>query len=873
MRAGHGVYVPFGRQVLQGVALQLTDVPGVADPREILSLIDSERLITPQQAELARWIAEYYLAPAFSAVALFLPPGFERRARRLLRPVELPAAQPDALSDRARTALTIIQEAGEIEITELARQVKRRALRSGNVAGIVRLLLTRGLIEERYALAPPKVREKTETSLALGKPAPEVEAAIAAWPASARSVLPRLLDRVAAGPLEIADARRLAGGRAALTRALERTGVVVQEGERLRATAAAGTLREMARSLARTRSERAQVATLRTLLDGPRSEPSLRAEAGATGADIEALRAAGLVRREVRHIERDPLAAEQPVAHAPAATLTPQQARAYAAIAGALDAARTARRRGRLPERAACFLLHGVTGSGKTEVYLAAVEHARRLGGRAIVLVPEIALAPQTVRRFNARMPGRVAVLHSALTPGEAYDQWQRVRRGEADVVIGSRSALFAPAPALELIVVDEEHEWTYKQSDPAPRYHVRDVVERYCRLTGAVAVFGSATPDLVTAARARAGRYRLLELPQRVQRVDRANPAGPLRTVPLPSVEVVDMREELRHGNRSVFSRALAAALDEALADGDQAMLFLNRRGAAVYVCRACGEAAGCPRCSVALTYHSADERLRCHECGHVAPVPDSCVTCGDPRIAPMGLGTQRLEREVERRFPRARTLRWDRDTAAGRDGHRAILDRFLRGAANVLVGTQTIAKGLDLPAVTLVGVVNADLSLRLPDFTGPERTFQLLTQVAGRAGRGPRGGRVLVQTYSLDHPAIAAAAAHDYQAFFEAEIAARAPFDYPPAGRLVRLLYADSDPERGRTVAGTMADLLRTAIDREGIAGLEVLGPTPPYVTRRRGRWRWQITLRGADATPLLRRLSFPRGWTVDVDPVSLL
>ena len=865
VRVGDGVYVPFGRQVVQGVVLQLTDNPAVAEPREVLSLVEGGRLLTVAQAMLTRWIADGYLAPIFSAVALFLPPGFERRPRRLLSASPGPApARDEDLSSGERAVLAMLAAKGELAVDSLTLSAGAR------VGPVVRSLLRRGLAQERYELAPPGVREKVETRVALDVDAAAARSVIAAWPQSRRSRQADLLERLVDGPLPLPDARRLAGGRAGLDRMLDRGGLLTRDGDTVRAIVDAETLTAAVHSLRRTRAERAQVAALDALLGGAGSEVALRAESGATRADIAALADAGLLRRERRHVERDPLA-DHSVSPVPPPALTDDQTRAYRAIHEALECARAARALGRAA--GACFLLHGVTGSGKTEVYLAAVDHVRSHGGRAIVLVPEIALTPQTVDRFAARFPGRVAVQHSALSLGEAYDQWQRIRRGDADVVIGSRSALFAPLPDLALIVVDEEHEWTYKQTDPAPRYHVREVVEEYCRLTGAVAIFGSATPDVVTAARAGQGRYQRLDLPQRVRRANPADPASLLEPVPLPAVDVVDLREELRAGNRSIFSRLLAAAIDDALAARQQVMLFLNRRGAAVFVCRACGEAASCPRCSVPLTFHSAVGLMRCHECGHSNEPVTTCPACGADRLRKMGLGTQRLEEEVVKRFPAARTLRWDRDTAAGKGGHERLLARFLRGDADVLIGTQMIAKGLDLPAVTLVGVVSADLSLRLPDYTGPERTFQLLTQVAGRAARGPRGGRVVVQTYAPDHYAITAAAAHDYQTFFDAEMAARAAHDYPPFGRLARLVHADSDTARARDQAQALADFLRRERDRLGLPGPEVLGPTPAYVYRRRGRYRWQITLRGADPLPLLRGLDFGRGWTVDVDPVSLL
>ncbi len=871
LRVGHAVFVPFGRQTLQGVVLALTDKSEIAEPRNVLALIDPERLITVEQAALVRWMADSYLAPVAAVVSLFLPPGFARKPQRMLKAAAVPdasALQP--LSERERRVLDAVASKPEIEADAL-----KRALNDGNVGATIRALVDKRLIDERFTLSRPAVAPRSEVLLALAVDRPAARAAIDTWPRSRRSRQADLLERLRAGPLSATEARRIAGSRVSLDRWIERRAFLAadDEGVRLRADDAA-TDAAIA-SLRRTAAERHQVATLETLLANAEAAPKqreavVRGETDASREDIDLLVDAGLVRRETRSVQRDPLAARSvPALLAP--ILTSDQARAYRAVADALDRARAAKADGR--RDGSIFLLHGVTGSGKTEVYLAAAQYARELGGRSVVLVPEIALTPQTVDRFLARFPGRVALRHSGLTPGEAHDQWHNTRAGQADVVVGSRSALFAPQPDLALIIVDEEHEWTYKQSDPVPRYHVREVVEEYCRLTGAVAVFGSATPDVVTAARARAGRYTQLDLPQRVHRLRSDDPTSAVQPSPLPAVDIVDMREELTRGNRSIFSAALSNAMDKALQAGEQVMLFLNRRGAAMIVCRTCGDAISCDRCSVPFTYHSFNDTLRCHECGNTAFPRTRCPNCESDRIRPMGLGTQRLEEEVSKAFPLARPLRWDRDTVTGKDGHRELLERFVRGDANVLVGTQMIAKGLDLPQVTVVGVVNADLSLRLPDYTGPERTFQLVTQMAGRAGRGTRAGHVVVQTYAPDHYAITTAAAHDYESFYEAEMRARAEHDYPPYGRLARLVYADRKLDRARDVAETMAASLVEDRDRRGLVGPEILGPTPAFISRRRGLYRWQVTLRGADPLPLLRPIDFGRGWTVDVDPISLL
>ena len=486
------------------------------------------------------------------------------------------------------------------------------------------------------------------------------------------------------------------------------------------------------------------------------------------------------------------------------------------------------------------FLLHGVTGSGKTEVFLNAVRRTLEMGKSAIILVPEIALTPQMVSWFRSRFGEIAAVLHSRLSPGERYDEWRRIRRGEARVVIGARSAVFAPTERLGLIVVDEEHESTYL-SDHHPRYDARETARSRCDREGAALILASATPSILSFARARRGDYMLLEMPRRVQ--DR----------PLPEVQLVDMRRELENGNRSVLSQALADALNGCLRRGEQAMLLINRRGYHSFVsCRSCGYVVKCPHCDVSLTCHVPEgERagtpsvLKCHYCGYTAPVPSVCPSCGSRYIRYMGSGTQKVESEVRRLFPFAATARMDIDTTSGKDGHARVLEEFRSGRAQVLIGTQMIAKGLDFPRVTLVGVVAADLTLNLPDYRARERTFQLLTQVAGRAGRGKQPGTVLIQTYRPEDPVLNLAARQDYRAFFEEEFRRRRLSLYPPFTVLARLLAESPRGDDAEQCVQQMEAEIRQALANRPAWQKKVLLMTcePPGIRFLRGMERRQI------------------------------
>jgi primosomal protein N' (replication factor Y) len=602
------------------------------------------------------------------------------------------------------------------------------------------------------------------------------------------------------------------------------------------------------------------------------------AQSGGNSGDLRALEDHGLIIVGDTEVWRDPLESVEVLPKEPP-KLTADQSAAWRAIQQGFQADPSGRGRS--------FLLHGVTGSGKTEIYLRAVREALDRSRSAIVLVPEIALTPQTVRRFLTRFPGQVGLMHSRLSEGERYDTWRRCRQGLLQVVIGARSALFSPLPNIGLIVLDESHDESYKEQSGSVRHHARETALEYAGIMGAVCLLGSATPDVVTRYRAVRGEMQYLHLPQRIlghrERIESQaerwgitpryrHAEAEAETIDLPPVRVIDMRHELKAGNSSIFSRLLQEQLDHTLQRGSQAILFLNRRGSATYVfCRDCGQPLRCSRCDTPLAYHSASEQLFCHHCGLRRSMPDTCPNCGSRRIKQFGAGTQRVETEVTHLFPAARTIRWDQDATHTKGSHQIILDHFAAHRADVLIGTQMIAKGLDLPLVTLVGVVSSDTALNLPDYRAAERTFQVLTQVAGRAGRGLLGGKVILQTYQPDHYAIRAAANHDYSRFFQQELIHRRNLRYPPFIRLARLLYRDFSESRAQTEAEHMAVNLRQRIGSQQRAA-ELIGPAPCFFRRVRGNYRWHIILRAADPASILPH-DPPQGWTLDIDPVSLL
>ena len=580
---------------------------------------------------------------------------------------------------------------------------------------------------------------------------------------------------------------------------------------------------------------------------------------------IKRLAAAGWLTLEARQIRRDPLANRIILPTGPLA-LMPQQAAALQLICADCDAALAARAAGTVKPPPP-VLLYGVTGSGKTEVYLQAIAHVLERGGGAIVLVPEIALTPQTVQRFAGRFGGRIAVLHSALSEGERFDEWHRIRDGDARVVIGPRSAVFAPVANLGLIVVDEEHEPSYKQ-DEAPRYNARDTAVMRGWLEGCGVVLGSATPAMESWINVRRGKYALAQIENRVE--DRS----------MPTVEVVDMRlETARSGHAQVFSQRLIETIQGRLTVGEQVILFLNRRGFATsLVCTHCGFVAECDACSTAYTYHQTDNRLRCHICGACATVPAACPGCGDPAFRYTGFGTQRIETIAQTCFPQARIARLDADAAARKHGPDEILGAFRSGKTDILIGTQMIAKGHHFPNVTLVGVLLADSSLHMPDYRAGERTFQLLAQVSGRSGRGEIPGHVIVQTYTPDHPAIEAARTADFPRFAESELVLRRDGGLPPYSHVVCLTFKGRDEAKVSFAAAALHKALAPLLP----PGAECPEPMPAPLARAKGDYRYQMLLRAASVRlltgPLRRAVKAAPppadvSLAVDVDALSVM
>jgi primosomal protein N' (replication factor Y) len=946
------------------------------DTKPVIAIVDPDPVVQLWQIELARWISRRYLTPLNACLRLMLPPGLTRWADVLLD-VNPAWDGSGSLTDAQQALLGLLREKGELRGRQIKRALPKVDWRSAMTQLVRRDILRRASILEAPRARPREVRTAElsagwrrigEVALELGRRSKEAEllhylaqspdplpveatvmeatgvktehlnklveaGLITRLPGqtiivpvneTAKPVLP---DRVALLARLPAPLEALSEIDQELVSCLASEGVLRHETQPATVSLAIPARSALEHILRLQRAE-SYYHILRKLAREaqPVDLGEIYRETGASLQHLRRLERLGLVRLASEEVWRDSLA-DRDFAPADPPRLTVDQARVWGRIKVAMlsqeleeeEESGGAEEIGQLQlgdevdEPVKPFLVHGVTGSGKTEIYMRAIDLALERGQQAIVLVPEIALTPQTVRRFAARFPGRVAVLHSRLSDGERYDTWRRARQRLFDIVIGPRSALFTPLPDLGVIVIDEEHDASYKQTPPVPPpyYHARDVAIALGKLVGATVIMGSATPDVVTYHRAQGGRYQLLELPRRImghreriqsqaERLQLSSRYVPLEelgdgemnneqtpgnssqftidseavTIPLPPIQVVDLRQELRAGNRSIFSRALDQAISETLERNEQVILFLNRRGTSTYVfCRDCGHVLRCPRCELPLTYHRPRLMLVCHQCGRKEPSREECPNCGSRRIRHFGLGTEQVEELVQQRWPQARITRWDRDTTVGRDSHEALLAGFINRQADVLIGTQMIAKGLDLPFVTLVGVISADVSLGLPDYRTSERTFQLLAQVAGRAGRGLLGGRVIIQTYQPEHYAIQAAAEHDFAAFYVEEIRFRTQQGLPPFRRMARLLLADPVNERGEKEAKELARNLQLHLRQQELASTELFGPVPPFFSRVDGRYRWQLLLRSPDPNRVLGGFHLPQPWVVDIDPVSIL
>ena len=804
------VEVPFGPRTAQGVMVRMVETPQVAETRAVRALLDPEPVLTAAQIELGTWLAERTLTPLAVCLHTMLPPGLSQQADTRYHLLESPRPDDRPLSSLQERLVDLLRRRGDLR----GRQIET-AIPHQNWKAAARGLVRRGWLAARPVLPSPTVRPKVVRTVQLAVPPDQLE--------------PHLLHDLGRGE--------------------------------------AGPRREQ---------------ILRFLQQEPMPVNVSWAYAASGGnlQDLLQLAERDLVILSETEVWRDPLENLDFVPNEPP-PLTPAQAKVWEAVAQAI-------RQAVHDKPVSPFLLYGVTGSGKTEIYLHAVAETLRLGRQAIVLVPEIALTPQTVRRFITRFPGQVGLMHSRLSDGERYDTWRRARAGKLPIIIGPRSALFAPLPNLGLVVVDECHDQSYYQAETAPHYNAVSTAMAYARQAGGVALLGTATPDVSLLYQFQQKHWNVLQLPVRIlahrrsvesqmERLGKTLPQfsveGSAATLPLPPVDLVDMRQELKAGNRSIFSRKLQEGLRQVLELNQQAILFLNRRGSNTYVfCRDCGYTLRCPRCDMPLTYHRSGEALLCHSCGYRRKLPETCPECGSRRIARYGTGTEKVETEVKKLFPDAEVLRWDAGTTRNKGAHEIILSHFFNHRADILVGTQMLAKSLDLPLVTLVGVVLADVGLSFPDFRAAERTFQLLTQVSGRAGRSPLGGRVILQTFQPDHYAIRAASLHDFSGFYHQELNYRRELQYPPFYRLVRLEYRHLDALKAEKEAHRLAGEIRRWMEEGGFTATGMVGPVPCFFHRLRGYYRWQIVLRGPNPAALLQ--DKPLGeWRVEVDPPGLL
>ena len=893
VQPGSLMRVEFGVAMQPGVVIGFSDSTDIPVTKPLIELLDPNPALNPAALRLAQWISETCLAPIGACVWLFLPPGFTGRSDRSYTFIEdkLDAEAPMQMSmtgapDARQPSLQMrllhyLRDRGPRRLRQLKSAFPKQTIESE-----LERLEAAGMIRSESVLSPATARKKTLERVYPLFSERDVERIVKQSRKPSRQAdLLELIARRDDDSLTVREALQAidAKSRAPLNKLIEAGLVFVEptESDADDLIILEADDDKVTDLLAVWRGEESIRQALQTIrgADPPATKKQLRDSAGINAQLLKSLANAGVIELREEQVFRDSLRDLDFIPRHPP-RLTNDQAGVWAKIESALRAQKPAR-----------CLLHGVTGSGKTEIYLRAIAETLRQGRQAIFLVPEIALTPQTIRRVAERFPGQVAIVHGSLPIGERYDTWQRARAGAIDVVVGTRSALFTPLPDIGLIALDEEHDGSYKQSGfiNQPPYHARDVAEAMMQGNDGVLILGSATPDLGSWRRAQEGRYQLLQLPKRImghrqritQQADRAGVDSQYESadydamhIGLPPVSVVDMRDELRAGNRSMFSRELRDGLRQALERGEQAMLLLNRRGQATYIfCRDCGYVLACERCDSPLTYHRVDGTLRCHHCGARGVMPNICPNCDSTRIRHFGAGTQQVEAALERLLPGARLLRWDRDTAGKPEMHGEILRRFIDREADILVGTQMIAKGLDLPLVTLVGVVSADLGLALPDFRAGERVFQLLTQVAGRAGRSLLGGKVVLQTYQPQHYVIRAASRHDYVGFVEKELAYRKTLGYPPFRKMARIVFSDADAGKVEAAATRCAESIKEILAQPRYESSSLIGPVPCFFARIDRRYRWHALICGAETRAILRQLSIKPQWQVDLDPIDVL
>ena len=795
LQPGVRVLAPFRRTKQEGVVVERLDETDLAPNliKNVSECLDETPMFSPDMLTLTKWMADYYVCSWGVSLYCAVPAAVRSQKKEQVR---LLPEFSGSLGKVQKKLVTLLEAEGELSLNQLAR---RTGLSTQDVRSRIRRLREKGVVETNV-IHKPKATTQETTVAQLALPTADIEAEIVQ--------LTNDMDESEASPPQRPVNRRHAAD-----------------------------------------TKRAEI--LQLLLDegAPLATADLMKRVNASASLLRPLERRGVIQITRAQTVRNPLSSES-VAPTQPLRLNPAQSTAFAEIQRALASHTVggvsnpdAFNRTKHP---LTFLLHGVTGSGKTEVYMQAMADVLENGKSVIVLVPEISLTPQTASRFVGRFGDRVALLHSRLSDGERYDQWHRIQKGEADIVIGPRSAIFAPVPKLGMLIIDEEHSDSYK-SDTAPRYHAREVAQKRSELANCLVLLGSATPSLESFHRTRNGSYRLLNLPDRV--FDRK----------MPDVHIVDMRNELKKGNRTIFSELLRSSIEERLVRREQIILFLNRRGHSTYVfCRTCGYVERCDNCSISLTYHRETQQLVCHHCGGKRPTQQACPQCSSDAIRFFGAGTEAVEQEVHKLYPKARVKRFDADSTARKNAHQQILEEFEQQKIDILIGTQMVSKGLDFPNVTLVGVIAADTALNLPDFRASEQTFSLLTQVAGRSGRADLEGVVVIQTYMPEHYSIEAAQKHDYLDFYAQEIVARGALRYPPFAHVATLLLRGKDEQaviEASHVARDQLEIWQTdqehALQAPKVeeTSVEILGPAPAPLSKIEGKFRWHLLLRSTD------------------------